>query len=103
MSMLTSPTATVANPRSGALRNLPTAVAFLLAVVGAVLVGALGTTVIAAIAHGVGVSHSFTPLHPGTYIAFIVLGVLGGAVGWQLVRAKAYQPASSSGLWCLLW
>jgi hypothetical protein len=93
MSMLTSPTATVANPRSGALRNLPTAVAFLLAVVGAVLVGALGTTVIAAIAHGVGVSHSFTPLHPGTYIAFIVLGVLGGAVGWQLVRAKAHQPA----------
>jgi hypothetical protein len=62
--------------------------------VGAVLVGALGTTVIAAIAHGVGVSHSFTPLHPGSYIGFIVLGVLGGAVGWQLVRAKAHQPAN---------
>ena len=59
----------------------------------AVVVGAVGTTVVAAIAHGAGVSHSFAPLHPGTYIAFIVLGVLGGAFGWQLVRAKAHQPA----------
>ena len=94
MPMLTSPTVTVAHPRSGSLRNGPTALAFPLAVVVAVVVGALGTTVIAAIAHAAGVSHSFSPLHPGTYIAFIVLGVLGGAVGWQLVRARAHQPAT---------
>jgi hypothetical protein len=61
--------------------------------VAAVVVGALGTTVIAAIAHGAGVSHAFSPLDPGAYIALIVLGVLGGAVGWQVVRAKADRPA----------
>jgi hypothetical protein len=93
MPTLISPAATVAHPRSGTLRTPPTAVAFPLAVVAAVVVGALGTTVIAAIAHGAGVAHSFSPLHPGSYIALIVLGVLGGAVGWQLVRVKAGQPA----------
>ena len=62
MPMLTSPTVTVAHPRSGSLRNGPTALAFPLAVVVAVVVGALGTTVIAAIAHAAGVSHSFSPL-----------------------------------------
>jgi hypothetical protein len=93
MPTLISPAATVAHPRSGTLSNLPTAVAFPLAVVVAVVVGALGTTAIAAIAHGAGVAHSFSPLHPGSYIALIVLGVLGGAVAWQLVRVKARQPA----------
>ena len=93
MPMLTSPTGTIAHPRSSTLRSLPTALAFPVAVVAAVVVGALGTAVIAAIAHGAGVSHSFSPLHPGAYIAFIVLGALGGAVGWQLVRSKAQRPA----------
>lgn len=93
MPMITSPTVSVAHPRSGSLRNVPTAIAFPLAVVAAVVVGTLGTTAIAAIAHAAGISHSFSPLHPGTYIAFIVLGVLGGAVGWQLIRAKAGHPA----------
>jgi len=92
MPTLTSPTAAV-HPRPGNLRNLPTAVAFPLAVVAAAVVGALGTTAIAAIAHGAGVTHSFSPLQPGAYIALIVLGVLGGAVGWQLVRSRAGQPA----------
>ena len=101
MPMITSPTVSVAHPRSGSLRNVPTAIAFPLAVMAAVVVGTLGTTAIAAIAHAAGISHSFSPLHPGTYIAFIVLGVLGGvfafgalgiflgpvllAVGWMLV------------------
>ena len=93
MSMSTSPTAIATRPRSGTRRNLPTAVAFPVAVVAAVVVGALGTTAIAAVAHAAGVSHSFSPLHPGIYIALIVLGVLGGAVGWQLVRSRAGQPA----------
>ena len=93
MPTLISPAATVVHPRSGTLSNLPTAVAFPLAVVVAVVVGALGTTAIAAIAHGAGVAHSFSPLHPGSYIALIVLGVLGGAVAWQLVRVKARQPS----------
>jgi len=92
MPTLTSPTTTV-HTRSGSVRDLPTAVAVPVAVVTAVAVGALGTTAIAAIAHAAGVSHSFSPLQPGAYIALIVLGVLGGAVGWQLVRNKVAEPA----------
>jgi putative Ca2+/H+ antiporter (TMEM165/GDT1 family) len=57
-----------------------------LTIVAAMVVGALGTTVIAVIAHGAGVAHSFSPLQPGAYIGLIlcgVLGVLGGGVRWQ--------------------
>jgi hypothetical protein len=68
-------------------------VALPLAILAGAVVGALGTTVIAAIAHGVGVSHSFSPLQPGAYIGLIVFGVLAGGVGWQLVRTRARQPA----------
>lgn len=92
MPTLISPAATI-QPRSSTRRNLPTAVAFPLSVVVASVVGALGTTVIAAIAHAAGVSHSFSPLHPGSYIALIVLGVLAGAAAWQLVRVKARRPS----------
>jgi hypothetical protein len=92
MSTVTSPPATT-RPEARSLRHLPTAVAVPLAVVAAVVVGALATTAIAAVAHGAGVSHAFSPLRPGAYIALIVLGVLGGAVGWQIVRSRAARPA----------
>ena len=92
MPMLTSPTLT-APPRSSHRRKMSTTAALPLAIVAAAAVGALGTTVIAAIAHGAGVTHSFSPLNPGAYIALIVLGVLGGAIGWQAVRARAAEPA----------
>ena len=92
MTLLTSPTATTRH-RTDRLRNLPTGLALPSAVVAAVVVAALGTTVIAGIAHGAGVSHSFSPLQPGAYVGLIVLGVLGGGIGWQLIRAKATEPA----------
>jgi hypothetical protein len=68
-------------------------VALPLSIVAGVVVGAVGTTAIAAIAHGTGVSHSFSPLQPGAYIGLIVFGVLAGGVGWQLVRTRARRPA----------
>jgi hypothetical protein len=68
-------------------------VALPVAIVAAVVVGALGTTVVAAIAHAAGVSHSFSPLQPGAYIGLIVLGVAAGGIGWQMVRARAQRPA----------
>jgi hypothetical protein len=93
MSMLTSLKET-ARPQARNLWNVPTAVALPLSIMAGVVVGALGTTAIAAIAHGAGVPDSFSPLQPSAYIGLIVLGVLAGGVGWQLVRVKAEQAGS---------
>jgi hypothetical protein len=55
--------------------------------------GVLASTVIAAIAHGAGVSHAFLPLHFATFTFLIVFAALGGAIGWQLVRNRATHPS----------
>jgi hypothetical protein len=47
---------------------------------------------IADIAHGAGVNHTFAPLHFATYTALIVVGVIGGAIGWQVVRTRVTNP-----------
>ena len=62
------------------------------AVIAAVVVGDVASTIIAAIAHGAGVSHAFPPLQFATYTALIVLAVIVGSLGWQLVRTRATNP-----------
>jgi H+/Cl- antiporter ClcA len=69
-----------------------TMTAFPAAIGAAVVVGDLASVLIARIAHGAGVTHSFPPLHFATYTALIVLGVIGGAIGWQLVQTRATNP-----------
>jgi hypothetical protein len=68
------------------------------AVALATVVGAAGagltTTAIALIARAVGASHDFKPLWPSSYLPLTVLGVLAGAVGWQIVRRRATRPAA---------
>ena len=61
--------------------------------VGAAAAG-LTTTVIALIARAVGASHDFTPLWPSSYLPLSVLGVLAGAIGWQIIRRRASRPAA---------
>jgi hypothetical protein len=73
--------------------RLKTIAAVPAAVAAAAVVGDLVSTAIAAIAHGAGVSHAFAPLHVGTYTVLIVAGVMGGAIGWQLVRTRATNPS----------
>lgn len=60
-------------------------------VVAAVLATALDAAV-AAIAHGAGASHAFRPLQTATYGGLTVAGVLAGAAGWALVRARSSSP-----------
>jgi hypothetical protein len=64
-----------------------------LAIVTTAVIGVLASTLIAAVAHGAGVSHAFLPLHFATFTLFIVVAAIGGAVGWQLVRARAADPS----------
>jgi len=73
-------------------RRLKTITALPAAIAAAVVVGDLASVLIARIAHGAGVTPSFAPLHFATYTTLIVLGVIGGAIGWQLVRTRATNP-----------
>ena len=80
---------TTATITSGQRRVIP---AMPVAIAAAVVVGDLASTAIAAIAHGAGVDHAFAPLHFATYTALIVVAVIGGSIGWQLVRTRFANP-----------
>jgi hypothetical protein len=66
---------------------------FALSVLFAVIGSVLADAVIALIARAAGASHAFQPLTPTAYIPLTVVGVLIGAIGWQVVRARAQAPA----------
>jgi hypothetical protein len=63
------------------------------AIIAAVVAGDVASLIIAAIAHGAGVSHAFPPLQFATFTVLIVFAVIAGAIGWQLVRARASNPS----------
>ena len=58
----------------------------LLAFIVATVLALIGNTVVAQVALATGISEDFTPLAPGAYVFFTVLGVTAGLVGWLLVR-----------------
>jgi uncharacterized protein DUF6069 len=72
--------------------RLKTIVSMPVAVIAAVVVSDLASILIARVARGAGVTHTFAPLHFATYTSLIVVGVIGGAIGWQLVRSRAKNP-----------
>lgn len=61
--------------------------------VAAVAVAGVANSVIALSAIAAGASSAYSPLMPPVYLAFTVLGVLAGYVGWRLVRARTANPA----------
>ena len=90
--LATSGGALAAKSPSSALGRMNTRVAVPAAIAAAAIVGVVGTAVVAAIAHYAGVSRAFGPLKTGSYVALIVVGVVAGCVGWQLVRRRAGNP-----------
>ncbi|MEU4652755.1 DUF6069 family protein [Streptomyces sp. NPDC023723] len=54
---------------------------------------------VAAIAHAAGASDDFEQLHLSDYAFLTVVGVLAGAGGWALVRARAAHPARVLRTW----
>ncbi|GGS21138.1 DUF6069 family protein [Streptomyces griseoviridis] len=75
---------------------------------GAVVAGGLVATAVvavalnaavAAIAHAAGASDDFEQLHFADYALLTVVGVLAGAGGWALVRARAARPARVLRTW----
>ncbi|NJQ02685.1 DUF6069 family protein [Streptomyces zingiberis] len=55
--------------------------------------------VVAVIARAAGVSGDFAPLHLSDYALLTVVGVLAGAGGWALVRARSAHPARVFRTW----
>jgi uncharacterized protein DUF6069 len=89
---ITPNSVTADHSRSAALSHVNGRIAVSIAVVAAIAVGSVATAVVAGIAHSAGVSHTFKPLTAGAYIGLIVVGVLAGCAGWQLVRARVSDP-----------
>ncbi|MGW2890003.1 DUF6069 family protein [Streptomyces griseoruber] len=61
-------------------------------VFGAILLSSLANALIAVLAHVLGAPDDFDPLEPSSYIFLTTLGVLGGTVGWAVVRRFSRDP-----------
>jgi hypothetical protein len=72
----------------------PVAVSLVLAVVSASVVAALLCLLVAAGAHAAGASSAMLALTPAIFVPFIVVGVLAGAIGWSIIRARSRRPAA---------
>lgn len=74
-------TGTVSAPRTAVL------------LAAALVVAGLANSVIALTAHAAGASSDYAPLMPPVYLAFTAVGILGGYLGWRIVRRVARHPA----------
>ncbi|MEU9168602.1 DUF6069 family protein [Streptomyces sp. NPDC048420] len=58
----------------------------------AFLLSSLVNALIAVLAHALGAPDDFSQLEPSRYVSLTALGVLGGSVGWTLVRRFSPDP-----------
>lgn len=61
--------------------------------IAAIAVAGAANTIIAFTAIAVGASSSYAPLMPPVYLAFTILGVLAGYLGWRIIRSRVANPA----------
>ena len=61
--------------------------------IAAIAVAGAANTIIAFTAIAVGASSSYAPLNPPVYLAFTVVGVLVGYLGWRIIRSRVANPA----------
>ena len=87
-----SSTSTTSTPASTATRV--TAGKIVLAGIVAAVVALVANTLVAQVALAAGASDDFTPLTPGAYGFFTVIGVIAGLVGWLLVRRTTNAAAT---------
>lgn len=80
------------NTTPSSARRAVGALAF--AAVAAAVGSGVANTVIALTARAAGASYDFRPLWPSSYLPLTVLGVLAGAIGWQVVRRRSDRPAA---------
>jgi hypothetical protein len=79
----------VAQPTAVARPSTPVVFAGL---VFAVVVATALNAAAAALAHASGASHAFQPLQIRAYGTLTVMGLLAGAAGWAIIRARTSNP-----------
>jgi hypothetical protein len=62
------------------------------ALAAATIVATALNAAVAAIAHAAGASPDFQALQLPTYATFTLIGVLAGAAGWAVIRARSANP-----------
>ena len=67
------------------------------ATVAAAIVAVCLDAGVAAIAHALGVSEGFDPLHFASYAGLTVVGVLVAAAAWATIRSRSTKPRSILG------
>ena len=75
------PARTVSVPRTAVL------------LVAAIVVAGAANSIIALVAIAAGASSAYAPLTLPVYLAFTVVGVLAGYVGWRIIRNRVQHPA----------
>lgn len=90
MATLTSPTAAATR---GDSRTRPTALASAAAAVG----GSVAAGLIALLGRALGAPAHFPGLQPVQYIPLVVIGVIAGAIGWQITTRRARHPRRTLG------
>jgi Family of unknown function (DUF6069) len=80
------------SPRQTARLPLRIAIAGPLSIVIGAAFAIAADAAIAAVAHAAGVPVQFSPLHPASYIALTIVGVLAAGLAWSLIRARAKDP-----------
>jgi hypothetical protein len=63
-------------------------------VAAGVIVAGVASSAVALLATALGVAEGFAPLRPAVYLPFVVVGVIGGVVGWRIIRSRAKRPAA---------
>jgi len=81
MTTQTVPARTVSVPRTAVL------------LVAAIVVAGVANSIIALVAIAAGASSAYAPLTLPVYLAFTVVGVLVGYVGWRIIRNRVQHPA----------
>ena len=77
---------------TGSTHHRPVLASAVLAVVSAAVVASLLCLAVAAAAHALGASREMLALTPKVFIPFVVVGVICGAIGWSIVRARTRHP-----------
>ena len=80
---------TLGSSRTLGIGQLSLVTAWAAAFVAAVVVALAADAIIAAVAHGAGVSHGFAPLNFSSFVGLTAVGLLVAASAWSLVRARS--------------
>ncbi|MFI9832789.1 DUF6069 family protein [Streptomyces sp. NPDC051913] len=89
--MSTTPSSATPAP-APSIRSAPSRAAAVGWLIAGTVAAIVAAALIALVSRAAGASDDFEPLQPGPYVTFTVLGVIVGAVGWEVIRRWTARP-----------